>query len=517
MLLSEEDGLMAKVTVCTQCYNTKPYLEECVHSVLNQTFPDLEYVIIDSASTDGSRELLKEMAAKDERIRLILLEENQFGYWMSILPEIARSEYFSLLDSDDWWEPRFLEDLITFLEENQLDIATTGAFIERKNGRLLRKIKKPVIFSQQEFAKNYQRYYLYQTTVWGALLKKELLLQPEIAEVARGKYMMTEDTIMKTTYLMHCNRIGIHNSAMYHYRVHDKSISHRYNPDGFRGLTKRYETQKSFLIKNQALDGSMREFLKNLQILQLNGHYSKALALSDLTTDEKIADCRRILTHPQTQEILTVSKGNALLTTIWGILLQPGSTEAAAEDIKTIAQIIAPNCADAVTWENLTVFAQFPSLPKILAMDDREKLASELLNILPSQNGSEFIKLAAVLKKALPEYSPLSVVEDENFFAQHIDLARMIQTGGKITVLDFMTGCLLEGNAIRQKRDYLHVYLVLAALCNQESAFVFGKIQLAKFYYDSGEMDECKKVLHELDEIGAGGLEEVERMKKDCK
>ena len=65
------------VTIYTLVYNTKPFLTRCVESVLNQTFTEFEYILIDNGSTDGCKELLEEYAAHDGRIRLIRFEENR--------------------------------------------------------------------------------------------------------------------------------------------------------------------------------------------------------------------------------------------------------------------------------------------------------------------------------------------------------------------------------------------------------------------------------------------------------
>ena len=65
----------ALVSIYTQVYNTKSYLEKCILSVLNQTFPNFEYILIDNGCTDGCKEILEHYAAQDNRIRLIRYEK----------------------------------------------------------------------------------------------------------------------------------------------------------------------------------------------------------------------------------------------------------------------------------------------------------------------------------------------------------------------------------------------------------------------------------------------------------
>ena len=115
------------VTIYTLVYNTKPFLTRCVESVLNQTFTEFEYILIDNGSTDGCKELLEEYAAHDGRIRLIRFEENRnLPLWLPDRMKIEVGNYVATLDSDDWWEPDYLERLVTLAEEGGLDIVCTG-------------------------------------------------------------------------------------------------------------------------------------------------------------------------------------------------------------------------------------------------------------------------------------------------------------------------------------------------------------------------------------------------------
>ena len=64
------------ITIYTQVYNAKPYIRQCVESVLHQTYPHFEYYLADNGSTDGCKEILEEYAASDSRIKLFRNEKN---------------------------------------------------------------------------------------------------------------------------------------------------------------------------------------------------------------------------------------------------------------------------------------------------------------------------------------------------------------------------------------------------------------------------------------------------------
>jgi glycosyltransferase involved in cell wall biosynthesis len=110
-----------RVTVLTTVYNGLPYLSEAIESILNQTYTDFEFLIIDDASTDGSQECINSFT--DPRIRVSKNEKN-IGQVPSLNKglQLARGKYIARLDQDDVSLPNRLEEQIGFLEEH-LDIS----------------------------------------------------------------------------------------------------------------------------------------------------------------------------------------------------------------------------------------------------------------------------------------------------------------------------------------------------------------------------------------------------------
>lgn len=92
-----------KVSVIIPVYNVKPYLERCVQSVLGQTYKDIEMILVDDGSTDGSGQLCDELAAKHGQIRVIHQENQGLSVARNIGIQQATGEYIVFLDSDDEW------------------------------------------------------------------------------------------------------------------------------------------------------------------------------------------------------------------------------------------------------------------------------------------------------------------------------------------------------------------------------------------------------------------------------
>jgi glycosyltransferase involved in cell wall biosynthesis len=106
---------MAKVSVVTPFYNTEAYLEECIRSVLAQTLPDFEYLLVNNRSTDGSLAIAEKYAAQDSRIRVMTNAafvpqiENYNG---AVAQISAETEYCKLVQADDWIYPQCLQEMV---------------------------------------------------------------------------------------------------------------------------------------------------------------------------------------------------------------------------------------------------------------------------------------------------------------------------------------------------------------------------------------------------------------------
>ena len=93
---------MPAISVIIPVYNVEPYLRECLDSVVNQTFRDLEIICVNDGSTDGSPAILEEYSAKDSRILIVNKENGGLNTARNAGLERVTGEYFAILDSDDW-------------------------------------------------------------------------------------------------------------------------------------------------------------------------------------------------------------------------------------------------------------------------------------------------------------------------------------------------------------------------------------------------------------------------------
>ena len=111
-----------KVSVVLSVYNMENYLRQCLDSILDQTFREIELICIDDSSTDSSFSILEEYADRDPRIKVERQDHAGAGAARNKGMTMAEGEYLSILDADDYFEPDMIEQAYGNAVENQADI-----------------------------------------------------------------------------------------------------------------------------------------------------------------------------------------------------------------------------------------------------------------------------------------------------------------------------------------------------------------------------------------------------------
>ena len=122
---------MAKVSVIVPVYNVEKYLKQCLDSIVDQTLEDLEIVLVDDGSVDSSGTICDEYAKKDARIKVIHKKNGGLSDARNVAIDIAKGEYITFVDSDDYVTDDYVESLYKLLVENnaQMSIILIWIFI----------------------------------------------------------------------------------------------------------------------------------------------------------------------------------------------------------------------------------------------------------------------------------------------------------------------------------------------------------------------------------------------------
>ncbi len=124
------------ISVVMPAYNAEKYIAVAIESILNQTFPDFEFIVIDDGSTDRTWEIIQEYAKKDGRIIALKNDVNLKNFKTRNRGlGMAKGKYVATMDSDDWSYPQRLERQYDFMEKNT-EVVLCGSFIDVCNGQL---------------------------------------------------------------------------------------------------------------------------------------------------------------------------------------------------------------------------------------------------------------------------------------------------------------------------------------------------------------------------------------------
>ena len=124
------------ISVIVPVYNAEQYLERCVNSIINQTYRNLEIILVNDGSTDQSGELCDSFALQDKRIRVFHKENGGSGSAKNTGFAVATGEYLALVDSDDWIEPDMYQSLLSTLKEYNAQIIACGIRKVTDNGEI---------------------------------------------------------------------------------------------------------------------------------------------------------------------------------------------------------------------------------------------------------------------------------------------------------------------------------------------------------------------------------------------
>ena len=136
-IISKSQNNNELISVIVPIYNTSMYLVKCVRSILNQTYKNLEVILINDGSTDNSLDICNELAKSDKRIRVISQENCGLSETRNNGVTIAKGDYVCFVDSDDFIEKDMIEHLYNLLKENNVDISAIRANIHLRDGKII--------------------------------------------------------------------------------------------------------------------------------------------------------------------------------------------------------------------------------------------------------------------------------------------------------------------------------------------------------------------------------------------
>ena len=214
------------ISVIVPVYNVEQYVDECISSIVNQSYRELEIILVDDGSTDGSSAKCDAWQSKDIRIKTIHTSNYGVSHARNVGLDVAHGDYVGFVDGDDWLEPDMYEILLHELLDKKADISGGGYIREYANGGVitLRK-EKPKTYAREEILQEIFSFNDKKLLHWelcDKLFKKELVTEINLAEnIAKGEDMLYLWKVMKQM-----QNFAYVPLFKYHYRMREGSVSH---------------------------------------------------------------------------------------------------------------------------------------------------------------------------------------------------------------------------------------------------------------------------------------------------
>lgn len=214
--------MQEKISVIVPVYNVSRYLERCVNSIINQTYNNLQIILVNDGSTDDSGVLCDNLAKLDNRISVIHKENGGLADARNSGLKVAAGEYIAFLDSDDWIDLDYYEILHRKIIETKSDIAVIG-FLWVKGEKFVKPsfYLEDQVLSNNEAIKELAKDELLTSHAWNKLFRKEVLRGIEFP------YGRTyEDIFIMHKVFEKAKRIAIISDFKHYYYMHNESIIH---------------------------------------------------------------------------------------------------------------------------------------------------------------------------------------------------------------------------------------------------------------------------------------------------
>lgn len=223
------------VVFYTRAYNAEKTLPRAIQSILSQTVSNWVWHLVDNGSTDKTEEIIRSLAAIDLRIIPHRNKQNNVvepgNLWEDIIVDYDDSDYYCALDADDEYKPDFLEKMLSFINENNLDIAACGSdFINEVTNGIwgVRKTNQDIILTTPEaFDVYFAEYHPFMRTMWGKLYKIFVMRFWHRSCAPQIDYGF--DTLCAIGVFRNAAHIGILEESLHKYYVSPKSTSYRWD------------------------------------------------------------------------------------------------------------------------------------------------------------------------------------------------------------------------------------------------------------------------------------------------
>lgn len=206
------------VSVIVPCYNVEKWVRECLESLLRQTYENIEIICVNDGSTDGTLDVIKSIAANDERCKVINKENKGYGHTINLGLEYAKGKYVAIVESDDYISDDMIKLLLFTAEDNNLDLVRAGytkVYPEHDEKYVISDKDTSCVFAPVNVERSFSN-----SPISAALYRREFLKKNNIRclETPGASY---QDTSFNFKCNLMCQRALYLPDCLQFYRIHE--------------------------------------------------------------------------------------------------------------------------------------------------------------------------------------------------------------------------------------------------------------------------------------------------------
>ena len=239
------------ISVFILCYNHEKYVAESIESVLNQTYSNIELIIVDNSSIDNSTTIIESYIEKDKRIRFIPMEYNTLvSYGCNIAIKECTGEYICTLSADDYFDANKIEIQLNFMLENKLDISFSWINVVNNTSQIISNhlTEKWFNFNEMNNRNEILKSYLKlqnRTNAATAMLSRNILDEESLFD---NRLLQTQDYELWIRLLSKTENVMILDKKLTNYRVLDEGTNLSLSPSSLR--LNRTDFEMIYVFKN---------------------------------------------------------------------------------------------------------------------------------------------------------------------------------------------------------------------------------------------------------------------------
>ncbi|MEB6548866.1 glycosyltransferase [Heyndrickxia sporothermodurans] len=213
------------ISIIIPVYNAEKTLSKCLDSVKNQTYQNLEIILVNDGSSDQSGLICDEYSRKDDRFTIIHKKNGGVSSARNAALRIANGKYIGFVDPDDWIEPCMFEKLYKLIVEHHADMSICGYFKEKEDGKLLNNITEShtICYNQHEALDVILDSESVKGYLWNKLYSIDVIRANNI--MFNEEIHFCEDLLFNCQYILNSKTIINDTTPYYHYIIHENNAS----------------------------------------------------------------------------------------------------------------------------------------------------------------------------------------------------------------------------------------------------------------------------------------------------